>query len=286
MLCNRARGSLCVLAMGFLILGMTGCGVFGARVMRNSHAEYNTALQQSEEEQLLANLVRMRYAQSPSFLNIDGITTQLSLSAEPTPEKVPEYQQFEEILDLMRGLERRKLLEFVFESYNDTTEIVLALQKKAWRTPEANRLAKLLNIVPGQTHYDFAYRSIRPEVKEGPKHTIMLETRSFLGVLFFLSQNVQVPEEDLKKGIVRVTRTEGGAPFDWSKILENTFIVKSSQMPPPSAAVAAKYRGSWFYIEDNDTNSKITLMLVSQLLALQSHRGEAVTPILTLPAGR
>jgi uncharacterized membrane protein YfcA len=43
---------------------------------------YNNALQRSNEEQLLANLVRMRCAQSPSFLETDGITTQLSLSDE------------------------------------------------------------------------------------------------------------------------------------------------------------------------------------------------------------
>jgi hypothetical protein len=61
---------------------LTGCGSFGASAIRNSRTDYNSALQQSNEEQLVANLVRLRYAQSPSFLEIDGITTQLVLSGE------------------------------------------------------------------------------------------------------------------------------------------------------------------------------------------------------------
>jgi hypothetical protein len=185
----------------------------------------------------------------------------------------------------MRELEKRDLLEFVFETYKERTEIVLVLRPTAWDTPEANRLAHLLNINPGEAHYEVVYRSIRAEGKD-LKRTIMLETRSLLCVLFFLSQNVKVPKEDVSKGVVRITLTENAVPFDWSKVLQNSFIVESTPNPPPSPAVAVRYRGSWFYIEDSDIESKATLMLVSQLFALQSGQGKAITPILTLPVGK
>jgi hypothetical protein len=358
-----------------MLSSLTGCGEFGANAMRQSRTDYNMALQRSNEEQLLANLVRLRYVQSPSFLEIEGITTQLSLDAEaeagfehervddadlsttklfsfggsvgfsssptitftplrgkefleqflapieiekiillynsgwtlkrilrltvqsingipnakraggPTPENMPHFERFAEVIDLMRKLERLNLLEFTFEPYTERTGIALVFRPSAWNTSEAKRLAKLLNINPGEEHYDVIYRSIRDK-KEKLKSSIILETRSLLGVLFFLSQNVKVPQEDIDKGVVGLTLTANALPFDWSKVLQNSFIVKSMATLPPSPVVAVFYRGSWFYIEDNDLESKATLMLVSQLFALQSGQGKALSPILTLPVGR
>jgi hypothetical protein len=216
--------------------------------------------------------------------SINGIPNAKRASG-PTPENAPEFEQFDEVIELMRNLESRDLLDFVFETYTNRTAIALNLQPQAWNTPEANRLAHLLGIQPGESHYEVEYRNIQPEQKN-LKRTIMLETRSLLGVLFFLSQNVKVPEDDVNKGVVRITLTENALPFDWSKVLSDIFTVKSAAAPPPSPAVAVRYRDSWFYIEDNDLESKATLMLVSQLFALQSEKSSAITPILTLPVGR
>ena len=373
--CRVSKAHFWAILAGTLILGITGCGGLGASVMRNSRTEYNLALQKSNEEQLVANLVQLRYAHSPSFLEIDGITTQLSINAEasagyehgreenssvtttdifsfggsvgfssnptitftplrgedflkqlltpidlekimllynsgwtlkrilrlavqsindipnakrasgPTPENVPEFQKFEEVLDLMRELEKRNHLELMFESYEDQTEVALVIQPEAWNTLAANRLAHLLNIVPGEDHYGVVYESLRAKADDNHR-IIMLETRSLLSVLFFLSQSVQVPEEDIDKGVVEVTLSDKGDTFDWTKVLHNIFIVKNSQTRPSSPAVAVRYRNFWFYIEDSDVESKATLMLVSQLFALQSGQGRTITPILTLPVAR
>jgi hypothetical protein len=42
------------------------------------------------------------------------------------------------------------------------------------------------------------------------------------------------------------------------------------------------YRGSWFYIDDSDLNSKSTFNLLSYLLALKSDSASTKAPLLTL----
>jgi hypothetical protein len=49
------------------------------------------------------------------------------------------------------------------------------------------------------------------------------------------------------------------------------------------AFVAIPYRGQWFYLADNDLESKSTFMLLSQLFRLQAGAAKAAGPTLTLP---
>ena len=55
--------------------------------------------------------------------------------------------------------------------------------------------------------------------------------------------------------------------------------------PPPTAYVAIKNRGYWYYIDDRDQASKSTLTLVLQLSRLDFGTQKATGPILTLPVG-
>ena len=114
----------------------------------------------------------------------------------------------------------------------------------------------------------------------------MVETRSLLGIMFFLSQSVEVPERDLEGGKVTSTRYENGEAFEWSKVLGGIFNIKAHQLKPPQAAVAVRYRGNWFYVDDSDLSSKSTFFLLSQLFAMQSGKVETIVPVLTLPVGR
>ena len=102
----------------------------------------------------------------------------------------------------------------------------------------------------------------------------------------FLSTSVEVPARDRAASRVTVTRTRDGHPFDWSPVMSRLFRVRSQAEQPTDAAVAVSYRGSWFYIDDRDMDSKYTLRLVEltgSILAGDTERGPA--PVLTLPVG-
>lgn len=49
--------------------------------MKGERVQLNVALQQSGDEQLLLNLVRLRYRDTPAFLEVSGISTQTSFEA-------------------------------------------------------------------------------------------------------------------------------------------------------------------------------------------------------------
>lgn len=67
---------LCTLAL------LGGCVNFGPKAIQAGRADYNTVLRDTTDQQLLANLVRLRYRDRPYFLEVSAITTQYSFSPQ------------------------------------------------------------------------------------------------------------------------------------------------------------------------------------------------------------
>lgn len=60
---------------------LVSCSSIGPVVLPNNRQEFNVALQRSEDEQLLLNLVRMQFTDAPYFLGVSGISSQFSIDA-------------------------------------------------------------------------------------------------------------------------------------------------------------------------------------------------------------
>jgi hypothetical protein len=71
------RGS----AVAVVLLLCGGCS-FGPRALERTHGRYNEAVRGVEEEEFLRNLVRLRYNETPSWLNVTSIAAQYELSAQ------------------------------------------------------------------------------------------------------------------------------------------------------------------------------------------------------------
>ncbi len=146
-------------------------------------------------------------------------------------------------------------------------------------------LADLLRLVKGKRLYPLTSPTVVHEASQ-PYEELVVETRSLLGILFFLSQAVEVPWYDRQGGKVATTRNETGQPFDWQQVVGSLLAVKALPTRPSQASVVIRYRGSWFYIDDTDLESKATFSLLTQLLALQSGKVQGIVPMLTLPIGK
>ena len=86
-----------------------------------------------------------------------------------------------------------------------------------------------------------------------PRPTVKLRMRSLYNVLNLYSYGVQVPPEDEQEG--RATQlsafreaVERGEIDDISKLLA----IRYSESVPESAFQMIRYRGLWFYIDDQD----------------------------------
>ena len=70
-----------------LALSMTSCHVPARYAMRGAggRTSYNNTIQQTSNEQMLLNLVRLRYCDTPFFLDVNGVTTQFSQKGKVSP---------------------------------------------------------------------------------------------------------------------------------------------------------------------------------------------------------
>lgn len=342
-----------------LALTLVGCVKVGHRAIQGSRTDYNVAIARTADEQLLLNLVRLRYRDRPLFLEVSSLATQFSYApsvdaslsgggsevteqlgiggrvafeerptvsytplqgadyvermlaaipvetlvlldasgwsterlfrtclqrmngldnassaAGPTPAQAPQYADFRRAARLLRELE----LVGGVEGGRKDEEIVLRFAPRAREAEAFEPLARLLGLDPSKESFHLAARA-----DEGGGERISVHTRSFSGVLYFLSQAVEVPEADLAAGRVTQTLDASGQPFDWSEVTGGLLRVRSSSREPTDAAVRVRYRGSWFYIDDADLDSKSTFSLLAQLYALQAGGARGTAPLLTLP---
>lgn len=73
-----------LLVFPFLSLFLSGCHVSSETAMYGSggRTSYNVAAQHTTNQELLLNLVRLRYSDTPYFLELNGITTQFNFSSK------------------------------------------------------------------------------------------------------------------------------------------------------------------------------------------------------------
>ena len=170
----------------------------------------------------------------------------------------------------------------------ETRVLVMRVPPESNASPEIVRLRELLRLEPDRTRYDVVAledSKLDPFKASQRIGELAIDTRSLMGVLYYLSNGVEPPREHERAGLVTVTVDENGVPFSWSSVLGGLFRVQSSAWPPRNAAVAVRHRGYWFYIAAADETSKSTFLLLEQLFSLQAGDVEEQKPVLTLPVG-
>lgn len=60
---------------------LSGCATSGSKAIRNARFNYNSAIVDTRNEQMLANLVRLKYRDPPYFLEVSSVSTQYVLGA-------------------------------------------------------------------------------------------------------------------------------------------------------------------------------------------------------------
>ncbi len=212
--------------------------------------------------------------------DINGIRNAPGASG-PTPDYAPEYKDFLIVAELMRTLQRQNFINLNYEPIDVESTLVLSFAEEALELPETLKLIEMLRLTPNKTDYPLVINVM----DHNPNH-VSIRTRSVMGILYLLSQSVEVPQEDVRKGKLTTTKYADGRPFYWSGLFSNLFQIKSSSEKPSDAFVRIKYRGSWFYIDDTDVESKRTYSLFSQIFAIQAGKIKVERPTLTLPIGR
>ncbi len=337
-----------------------GCAQLGPQVLTTGRPLYNIAVQETESEQLLLNIVRQRYRDPVLFLDVTSISSGFtrgasaglsgntgsndvgavfggSISESPFITYAPNMgeafvRQMMTPLDIntlalivQAGWSIERMLLIVGDSVNELRNTpsdnnpqtgYLKFHQAVSSLRDLQRDGKLslgaeqtkddekpqLSLVIAADSVDTeAYRIVCESLKVAcdgrplklrhaigaaiDDETMVLATRSLFSSMFFLSQGVDVPEEDVAQGFVSRTSIVPGGPFDQAGTGESLFLVHSSSQKPEHAAVKVFYRDSWFYIADSDASSKVTFALVSMIMMLQSGNTPKITPLITIPVG-
>lgn len=192
-------------------------------------------------------------------------------AAGPTPALAPDFRDFQEAARLLRVLQRDHLLDLATAA--DGRGVELRLAPAAREREEARRFRELLRLDPARDRYRIIAAVSAPDTA-----SIAITTRPLLSALSYVAQGVDAPAADRAAGKVRTTLRADGSPFDWTELLGDVFRVHSAERAPDEASVAIRYRGHWFYVADDDLDSKATFVLLTQLMALHA------TPAGTGPA--
>ncbi len=168
--------------------------------------------------------------------------------------------------------------------------LTLKIQPAARDSFEAQELARVFRLAPGLTTYKVRSELAREfETDSGPlgSDTLLLNMRSVMQMMVFLSKGVCVPPDHVAKGIAPTVRGPDGQPFNWSGVTAGLFQVRSGDRRPPAeeAEVSIFYKGHWFWIAADDANSRAVLTILDLIFSVESADPERQGPVLTLPVG-
>lgn len=348
--------------MTVIAVSLSACAQVGPKALSTGRPAYNVAVQQTEAQQLLLNIVRQRYGDPLLFLDVTSISAGFTVEANAnllgnvfngssdstigslggsmsetpyifyapntgekfvrqmlTPldlqtvalilqagwsiervlllvgESVNElynsaggdptgrgYREFQEVASALRDLQRDGRLVIGVEPPKDEEEGKLALMIAPDAVESAPYKSACENLEVACDGRPLRLRRAFGAGSDG--ETMSLATRSLFSALYFLAQGVDVPADDAAAGIASTGLTFGDEASGWSDKRAELFRVRSSASEPKRAAVKVRYRDSWFYIADNDADSKVTFALLSMLITLQSGDTSKITPLLSLPA--
>ena len=331
-----------------IILMSYGCAKYGPNHIKSERSSYNQAIQKTNNEQLILNLVRLKYRDNPLFMEVSnlasqftiqnkiGLTSKLQAEAKgifipgsdvyieesptisysplhgesfvkgvltavslktvvllfhsgwsverifkvciqrlgnlknapsasgPTPKVAPNTDQFFMAVRFLRAIQIKGGLNMSYRINNGVEELVITILDKYKDTESVLKFASAINASVGSTNFVFS------SPNSNSKQAMKIVTRSLLGIMFYLSQGVEIPNRDILDGKVTLTKKVNGDNFDWKEITGDLMSIKNSLIAPDDSEVAIYYRDYWFYINDSDLVSKSTFSLLSQVYSLQA----------------
>jgi hypothetical protein len=191
-----------------------------------------------------------------------------------------EHVQFRAITKVIQALNAQRTLEWHVTRTSDSSmkTIDSAILLNRPKDEKTSQLVQSLLHDLGLTQAKTGTTTFNVEygLEAKDDSTIIFGTRSMQDILAFASMNVTIPSH-MQDAVMPLG--EGWVESDTPTLLT----IKTSSSQPANAAIAISYKNQWFYIEENDLQSKATILLIQVLMGMQSGASSSGAPILTIP---
>jgi hypothetical protein len=185
---------------------------------------------------------------------------------------------FFELLIVLRRLQLAGEMSIQYQNAQGGGQVSLALGlPRGTESPETaadvKRVRELLKLPAGPAPYLIAYGNSALGSRD-----ISVVTRSVLAILSDLGAEIEVPAADVTSGTTKpAIQLVGGET-------RPIVFIHASNKIQGSAYSAVSYRGSQYWIDDADFDSKYALTVVQDLMALAEETDTSHAPIVTVPA--
>ncbi|HQR09289.1 MAG TPA: hypothetical protein PLN21_20875 [Gemmatales bacterium] len=203
-----------------------------------------------------------------SINGLRGKIVTAGLVIPPTPE-------FQRVVQVLRKAQLSGSVSMFIEVSKDKKDESLVMMIRDPDTDpellaELAEVRKLMRIKPDQKSFRVVFGN-----QAGGPNEIALATRSPYRILQNLSASVEAPAHHIAEGRapnLNLTVDPGN----------HRLMVLSGPTKPCDAYAAVCYRDTWFWINDNDLESKRTMLSLSILLALADTGSKENVPFLTI----
>jgi hypothetical protein len=207
--------------------------------------------------------------------SINGLTSESNRLRRPADPK------FTRLVELLREGQLAGTIQIRIErpkAREESSVLIFGPSKNPELAAKGAELKNLLGIKTGLSELKVNYGGY-----SGRNDEIDMMTRSMLQIMFEFSALVLVPQGDVAQGKASPGLTDaqsanplGGPPL--------RILVTDSA--PESAYVAAQYDRRWFWIADNDIQSKSTFVILMLLFSIADTGVKGAAPVVTIPANQ
>jgi len=195
----------------------------------------------------------------------------------PLVEPDPKFSRF---VKLTTEFRQAGILDWVDDPRRETAFDVMIRNYTPRYTLKVKEFMRLLDMpMPADLSRDIVlpvYFAVKGDNLRG----IAMSTRSTEDLLEILRASIELPEEHARAGLA-IDYPPVGLAGQGVRIL-------TSKEKPKKTSLATKYRGYWYYIEDNNLRTKEFFRSVKIFwsVSIRSSADEKQAPVLTIPVGR
>ena len=210
-----------------------------------------------------------------SFVSINGLRNQ-SVSLQGITPADPGFHQ---VRALLRDIQVSGAVRLYVKENADRQPRQIIAMRTDNIPPETladiAEIRRLLHLNPNATEFELTSAPLPTSDTE-----LAVQTRSISELLKIMAAQVEVPPDDVSRhkafpgfetghdmpGVVRLIR------------------IRSSKQKPNDALVEVHYRNNWYWIDDDDLNSKLAFIQLLELFTMIDTGNKQNQPIVTIPA--